>query len=94
MKNTASMPNPPQLKILRTMVVERIPFLRKWSASRPPLGTITVINKWGSAPTNPVCHEQMIKGPLNSVKEEHRKGKGGLVKNKVIIGKLSNFNSS
>lgn len=44
-KKIASHPNPPQLKIFLTLVVDSMPFLRKLSAKQPPSGTIIVISK-------------------------------------------------
>ena len=41
--------SPPQLNTLRTVVVERISFLRSMSAVCPPIGTITVIMRCGRA---------------------------------------------
>lgn len=49
-KKVASIPKPPQLKIFLTLVVERMPFFRMWSARIPPRGTTIVINRWGKAP--------------------------------------------
>ena len=53
-KNIASIPKPPQLKSFRTLVVDIIPRFLKWSASRPPHGTIIVISKWGRDPITPL----------------------------------------
>lgn len=52
-KNSASMPNPPQLKILRVWVVVNFCDRRKLSAKWPPIGTIMVIIKCGNAPKKP-----------------------------------------
>lgn len=54
-KKSASIPKPPQLKTFRTFVVVIIPRLRRWSANKPPQGTIIVISKCGSDPMTPVC---------------------------------------
>lgn len=53
-KNIASIPKPPQLKSFRTLVVDKISFFLRWSARRPPQGTIMVISKWGRDAIIPV----------------------------------------
>lgn len=52
-KNSASIPKPPQLNILRTWVVVKRCELRKLSAKCPPIGTMIVIIRWGKAPRKP-----------------------------------------
>ncbi len=46
---------PPQLKILRTAVVERISRRRRKSASIPPMGTTMVMQRCGRADRTPLC---------------------------------------
>ena len=50
---------PPQLKSLRTVVVERMPFLRRVSAKWPPIGTMSAITACGSADRMPLYLELM-----------------------------------
>lgn len=54
-KHNASIPKPPQLNNFLTFVVVMIPCFLKWSASRPPQGTMIVISKCGNEPSKPVC---------------------------------------
>jgi len=63
-KKRASQPNPPQLKSFLTEVVDKMPFLRRLSASNPPRGTIIVINRCGRAPIKPVCVKIINNGQI------------------------------
>ena len=55
-KKSASIPKLPQVKSFLTLVVVIVPRFRRWSASRPPRGTIIVTSKCGNGPKKPVCN--------------------------------------